>query len=168
MGSDWRRKGLAKAAEIFSILKARDPKWSMLIAGVEANALPRRLVRNLPDGAKLAGRVEAREFFGRIDLLLHPAHEEPFGMVIGEALSAGVPAVISDQCGCADHLEATGLRVLGLRNSVYQWALQCEEAVRLPVKLAKVRSWSDVADDHEGLYARALQVSPVRELANEG
>ena len=168
MGSDWRRKGLAKAVEIFRILKARDPQWSMLIAGVEANALPRRLVKSLPDGAKLAGRVEPYDFFGRIDLLLHPAYEEPFGMVIGEALSAGVPAVISDQCGCVDHLEATGFRVLSLRKSAPHWALHCEEAARLPAKLARVRSWSDVADDHEGLYARAIQASPVRGLANEG
>lgn len=162
MGSDWRRKGLAKAAEIFRILKARDPKWSMLIAGVEANALPRRLVKSLPDGAKLAGRVEAREFFGRIDLLLHPAHEEPFGMVIGEALSAGVPVVISDQCGCADHLEATGLRVLALRHPAHHWALECEEAVRMNAALVQMRSWSDVADDHEELYARVVAAEPIR------
>jgi UDP-glucose:(heptosyl)LPS alpha-1,3-glucosyltransferase len=168
IGSDWRRKGLVKAVEIFRVLKARDPRWLMLIGGVEANALPPRFMKSLPDGAKLAGRVETHDFFRRIDLLLHPAFEEPFGMVIGEALSTGVPAVISDQCGCLDHLEATGLRVLDLRKPAHHWALQCEEVVSLPARLARVRSWSDVADDHEGLYARVIRASAVPRSANVG
>jgi len=35
IGSDWKRKGLRKALQIFRCLRALDPRWTMIIAGKE-------------------------------------------------------------------------------------------------------------------------------------
>jgi len=158
IGADWRRKGLPKALEIFRLLHAADPRWTMVIAGVEAAKLPEKLVRRLPPGAALAGRVEPESFFSSIDVLLHPASDEPFGMVVGEALSAGVPAVVSDRCGCTGHLSADGLQVLSLGSELGEWGRACVEARASQARLLSARTWAEVAAQHEILYARLLAV----------
>jgi UDP-glucose:(heptosyl)LPS alpha-1,3-glucosyltransferase len=38
------------------------------------------------------------------DLFLHPAYHELAGMVLIEALSAGLPVLTTDTCGCAYHV----------------------------------------------------------------
>ena len=156
IGADWKRKGLRKALEIFRCLRAFDPRWTMIIAGKEASQLPRKLVTSLPNGASIAGRVDPEDFYGMIDVLLHPAEDEPYGMVIGEALSAGVPVVVSDQCGCAQHLRATGMRVVDLNSEVSHWANACAEARQQDAGLESPRSWMDVAREHEKLYEQIL------------
>ena len=42
------------------------------------------------------------KFFNSIDVLVHPAKLEAFGMVITEALSFGVPVLCSSECGAAE------------------------------------------------------------------
>lgn len=156
IGADWKRKGLRKALEIFRCLRAFDPRWTMIIAGKEASQLPRKLTAGLPDGASIAGRVDPESFYGMVDVLLHPAKEEPYGMVVGEALSAGVPTVVSDRCGCVHHLRATGLRVMDLNSGVSHWADACVGARRQRAGLESPRSWADVAREHEELYEQVL------------
>lgn len=156
IGADWKRKGLPKALEIFRILRARDPRWTLIIAGVEASRLPGGLISTLPEGVTLAGRVDAQKFFRNIDVLVHPALDEPFGMVISEALSSGVPAVISERCGCSAHLEADGLSIVGLARSADAWADACALMHGKKSRLVSLRTWADVAAEHEGLYDRVL------------
>jgi UDP-glucose:(heptosyl)LPS alpha-1,3-glucosyltransferase len=156
MGRDWKRKGLPKALEIFRSLRRKDPSWTMLVAGCPTESLPAKLVRTLPEGAQILGRTEPQEFFGRIDVLVHPATDEPFGMVMSEALTCGVPVVFSDQCGAADHLQSEGLRVLPVDAPVADWAGACADAAGRPFTPLASRTWSDVAAEHEDLYRRVL------------
>ena len=156
IGADWKRKGLPKALEIFRNLRARDARWTMIIAGVEESRLSRKVIASLPEGVTVAGRVAAREFFGTIDVLVHPAKDEPFGMVIAEALSAGVPTVVSNRCGCAAHLKAGGLNIVELRRTAEDWANACAEIRGKNAQLISHRTWADVAADHEKLYERVL------------
>jgi UDP-glucose:(heptosyl)LPS alpha-1,3-glucosyltransferase len=156
MGRDWKRKGLPKALEIFSVLRRQDPSWSMLIAGCPAESLPANLVRALPDGAQLLGRTDPQDFFNRIDVLVHPANDEPFGMVMSEALTCGVPVVFSDQCGAADHLRSDGLRILRVDAPVADWAAACTELAGRTFTTPLSRTWSDVAAEHEELYAEVV------------
>lgn len=162
MGADWKRKGLPKALEIFTSLRRRDPRWSMVVAGVEPSCLPSKLFSRLPDGVSLAGRVDPTEFFTTIDLLLHPAREEPFGMVITESLSKGVPAVISERCGCAEHLQAEGLRIVDHNKSADHWASACSDMHGEQAQLISQRTWTDVAVEHECLYDRVLSARQAR------
>ncbi len=152
MGRDWKRKGLRKAMEIFSVLRRQDPSWRMLIAGCSSESLPGNLVRALPEGAQFLGRTDPQDFFEQVDVLVHPATDEPFGMVMSESLTCGVPVVFSDQCGAADHLQSEGLRVVASSAPAGDWARACRDLVGRPFITLPSRTWSDVAAEHEELY----------------
>ena len=47
-----------------------------------------------------------------VDLLIHPAVEEPAGIVLLEALAVGLPAVVTDVCGYAHHVKAARAGIL--------------------------------------------------------
>ena len=157
MGRDWKRKGLPKALEIFRHLRGQDPAWTMLVAGCPAGSLPDKLVRALPGGAELLGRTDPQEFFGRIDVLVHPATDEPFGMVMSEALACGVPVVFSDQCGAAEHLQSEGMRILAVDAPVTDWARACTDLAGCTFAVPEPRTWSDVSAEHEDLYESVLR-----------
>jgi UDP-glucose:(heptosyl)LPS alpha-1,3-glucosyltransferase len=157
MGRDWKRKGLPKALEIFSVLRQQDPSWTMLIAGCPTESLPASLARALPAGAKLVGQTDPQDFFGKIDVLVHPATDEPFGMVMSEALTCGVAVVFSDQCGAADHLQSAGLQVLSTKASPIEWAAACRDLAGQTFPTISSRTWADVAAEHERLYAEVLE-----------
>jgi len=152
MGRDWKRKGLPKALEIYRHMHALDSSWTMLVAGCPKESLPVSLVRNLPNGVQILGRTDPQEFFRRIDVLLHPAIDEPFGMVLSEALTCGVPVVFSDQCGAAAHLASENLCVLPLKARPAEWAKACSDLVGHTCPPLAARTWSDVAAEHERLY----------------
>jgi glycosyltransferase involved in cell wall biosynthesis len=45
------------------------------------------------------------EFYRSIDVLVLPSREnDPFGLVAAEAMSIGVPVIVTDQCGIAGYL----------------------------------------------------------------
>jgi UDP-glucose:(heptosyl)LPS alpha-1,3-glucosyltransferase len=46
------------------------------------------------------------------DLLVHPARSEAAGMVLLEALVAGLPVVVSGVCGYAGHIAAAGAGIV--------------------------------------------------------
>jgi len=157
MGFDWKRKGLSKVVEVFRCLKAEDPRWQLLVAGCDPSVLPKSLIRRAGEGALFLGRRDPLDFLSSVDVLLHPAREEPFGMVVAEALSFGVPVVASDHCGCIAHLRTDGLRVLPADAAPPAWTPACRQLIGAKIKLQmEVRNWSRVADEHESLYERVL------------
>lgn len=50
-------------------------------------------------------REELRNLLQSIDLLVHPAKYEPFGLVVGEALACGVPVVATTAVGAAEGVD---------------------------------------------------------------
>jgi UDP-glucose:(heptosyl)LPS alpha-1,3-glucosyltransferase len=86
------------------------PHLQLIVAGSDSDWLRRRVER-----LKLAGRVhivpyvaEVIELIADADFLLHPARLEAAGQVIGEALLAGVPALVSGACGYAGEVAKSG------------------------------------------------------------
>jgi len=66
-------------------------------------------LRDLVERHQLQDIVEWRghqndlnEFFGEIDMLVHPAENEPFGLSVVESLFAATPVIASDSVGAAD------------------------------------------------------------------
>lgn len=48
-------------------------------------------------------------YYGLAEALVLPSLSEPWGLVVNEALAAGLPAIVSSQCGCAMELVFPGL-----------------------------------------------------------
>jgi glycosyltransferase involved in cell wall biosynthesis len=74
-------------------------------------------LESLADELDLSNRVHFLGFIGQSslpsvyrasDVLVLPSEYETFGMVVGEAFSAGLPAIVSSACGCAGDLVKDG------------------------------------------------------------
>jgi UDP-glucose:(heptosyl)LPS alpha-1,3-glucosyltransferase len=156
IGKDWKRKGLPRALEIFADLKRSGSDWSMVVAGCRPEKMSADMTARFGYDIEFLGNVEAVDFFRRIDVLVHPAKDEPFGMVVAESLACGVPVVVSDQCGCVDHLTSGGLQVLSLRDPTPHWSAACRAAASTTAFQQRHRTWDDVAADHEKLYEKIL------------
>lgn len=94
-----RKKRLHELIELWS--RARRGDWFLLLAGVPEE-YPVAEVQGWIDAAGLgahAAVVDGRGQpapYGVADLFLLPSHSENFGLVIAEALAAGVPALVTD------------------------------------------------------------------------
>jgi len=53
-------------------------------------------------------QLQARECYHGSDLLFVPSEWETWGLVVNEAFATGIPAVVTDTCGCADDLVVRG------------------------------------------------------------
>ena len=51
---------------------------------------------------------ELPSFYGLADGFIHVSSVEPWGLVVNEAMSAGLPVIVSRVCGCADDLVRDG------------------------------------------------------------
>ncbi len=53
----------------------------------------------------LQGETEFKAFFESIDVFVLPSREhDPFGLVVAEAMSVGIPVIVTDVCGIAGYL----------------------------------------------------------------
>lgn len=152
VGEEWRRKGLEKAIETVRLLRDKRPGLQLWVAGPEPQAV-RHLFSGWQDGYRLLGKVEAASLYPQLDLLLHPARHEPFGMVITEAMTAGVPVLVSDACGAAPQIGAGFGRVLSYTSPASAWAEACETLLgKEEPAPAYRRSWRQVAEEYLQLY----------------
>lgn len=68
---------------------------------------------NIADLVKFVGASEnVPEYLLLADLLLHPAYTELAGMVLLEALAAGVPVITTAVCGYAHYIEEAGAGIV--------------------------------------------------------
>ncbi len=151
IGREWKRKGLDIAVRVVARLREQDPEISLLVAGCEPAEI-RHLFAGWNGGYELAAWADPHDFLANIDVLLHPARAEPFGMVVAEANAAGVPVIISDRCGIAPMITSRQGEVIHLKD-VDGWLQACKKALEKknvvePLPL----SWDDLADQHIALY----------------
>ncbi|MDQ6957307.1 MAG: glycosyltransferase family 4 protein, partial [Mariprofundaceae bacterium] len=121
VGKEWKRKGLIMAIDIMSELVKQRPDVHFIVAGCDPKEIE-PLFKHVLFQFTLLGNIDTSDFYQQLDILLHPAKNEPFGMVITEALSAGVPAVISDACGAASEITPQRGSCLDLTSPVETWA----------------------------------------------
>jgi len=79
--------------------------------GPERAALEELAARNDPGRVRFSGYVpypELPALYGAVDLFVHPAAEERWGVSVAEALAAGLPAVTSDRVGAGHDLIRPG------------------------------------------------------------
>ena len=97
---DWYYKGLDLLFEAFSIAKKSIPDLKLNVIG--------RIFypKSIPSGVSLLGRVPSLSpEFSKCSLYVHPARGEVYGLSILEAMSAGLPVLISDQTGASEDLK---------------------------------------------------------------
>jgi glycosyltransferase involved in cell wall biosynthesis len=56
-----------------------------------------------------AGYAELPSIYGLADALVLPSLSEQWGLVVNEAMAAGIPVLVSSKCGCAKDLVKPGL-----------------------------------------------------------
>ena len=117
IGKEWRRKGLLQAVEIVDHF-SRKVDCRLDIYGPDETDLPKGIINHRR--INTMGWVDQIPW-GKYDALIHPAKIEPFGMIIPEARSFGVPVLCSTLVGSAE-LGFHGLRCLDISQSIQQWA----------------------------------------------
>ena len=152
IGKEWRRKGLDIAVGIVQELRRHRPKLEFQVLGPDPEDV-RHLFHDWQGGFQLLGKTDAQPHLPNMDLLLHPARYEPFGMVITEALAAHVPVVISDMCGASDELQPGLGKLLKDGSPVSDWAAACEDILNRQSSIPDYqRSWQQVAKEYMEIY----------------
>ena len=157
IGREWKRKGLTVACEIVKQLQLELPELHFLVAGCDPKEI-NHLFTDFPENSyTLVGWSENTEgVLQEIDLLLHPATAEPFGMVIAEANATGIPVVVSEQCGIADLITNKQGSVcrLGDDFEIKLWVTACKALLTKPTIIESLNlSWDELATQHIDLYS---------------
>ena len=148
--------------------------WTLRIAGTGEPDYERALAGrirelNLEDRASMLGGVfegAKQALLADVDLLVCPSHSENFGMVVAEALAAGVPAIASHGTPWKS-LEENGCG-LWTANDPATLASAIERAAAMPLAqmgragrdwMLRDYSWRSVAGQMARLYAEVQQQS---------
>ena len=152
VGREWQRKGLPLAVEIVAQLRRERPNLELWVIGPDEREV-RHLFADWQGGYRLLGWRSDSSHFQEIDVLLHPAKAEPYGMVISEAMAARVPVVVSDACGAAAQVSADAGEVVRLDADVQQWVdAVARQLDRREAPAAFVRGWDVVTMEYLVLY----------------
>ena len=128
-------------------LERARPGWLLLLVGIAQDYTPESLSRHI---AAAGGTERVRVFSGQdvpppyaaASLFLLPSHSENFGLVIAEAMAAGVPALVTDGTPWGD-LNTDG-RGWCVPWADYREALDAatsESAEELRARGARAREW---------------------------
>lgn len=108
VGSGFKTKGLDRALEAIASLRPAARKETHLFVVGKDNPTPfKRQIRRLHLDKQvkfLFGRHDVPRFLLGADLLIHPAYNEAAGMVLLEAIVAGLPLLVTDVCGYAHYV----------------------------------------------------------------
>ncbi len=112
VGSGFRRKGVDRAIEALASLPSvqRDRARLWVVGDDDPRPFRRQAEQSgIADRVRFwGGRDDIPGFLFAADLLLHPARSEAAGMVLVEAIVAGLPVMASAVCGYAHYVEDSG------------------------------------------------------------
>ena len=103
VGAASRIKGLDLLLEAFARVHGAEPGARLLVIGPAGDSSS-LLGPPAPEGVAVLGPLPQAELAARLseaDCLVLPSRNESFGMVVPEALAAGLPVLVSDQAGAA-------------------------------------------------------------------
>ncbi len=177
VSSDFVARGLDRVIRALARLRVEQPSVNsrLLVVGSDRQRPFRRLAKRLAIAAAvefLGARDDVSDLMLAADLLVHPALRDAAGVVPLEAVVAGLPAVVTQECACApstresrggivlpspfdqDQLERAVMRML---DGVYR--ADCRESALL---FARLTDLYDLYDDAVGLAERIVSARPGR------
>lgn len=159
LGREWKRKGLDVACKIIEQVRESVPNVRFVVAGCDKAEIEHLFTDWSEDSYCLLGWiVDPTEFLAQVDLLLHPARSEPFGMAIAEANAAGIPVVVSDHCGVAALVgekqgQVCPLDIRSAELALDCWVEACVDRLQSDQKVSTMNlSWDALATQHIALY----------------
>ena len=157
IGREWKRKGLDIAVQAVEHARQQNPKLKLLVAGPSPDDIAHLFASWPEHNYELLGWAKTEDVLARIDLLIHPARKEPFGMVIAEANAAGLPVLISNQCGISP-LISCGNGIVISRGKADEWGLAIQEILHKKGPIQRIElTWEDLANQHLELYRKAQE-----------
>ncbi len=110
VGSNFKTKGLDRAiTALASLNEEQRQRTHLLVVGGDN---PKRFIKqasnlNVQNRVQFLGaRDDIQQLMLTADLLIHPAYTESAGMVLVEAIAAGLPVITLDNCGYATHIKS--------------------------------------------------------------
>ncbi len=110
------KKGCDLLIEAFARVLARDPQWHLVIAGPDQVGWQGKLERQaqrlgITGRITWTGMIAGDRKWGALraaEIFVLPSHQENFGIVVAEALAAGLPTLISNQVNIWREIEHDG------------------------------------------------------------
>jgi UDP-glucose:(heptosyl)LPS alpha-1,3-glucosyltransferase len=153
MGKEWERKGLPKVIDIWRELRKDIPMLQLCLAGFPDNEKI-GLSKDEIQSVRILGYLSAKEdFYSKIDILLHPAKKEAYGMVIAEALSLGIPTICSKECGIAS-LQTFRGESLKESDTIKSWCSKINQQLYSDIEYTCFNSmtWTNCVQQHLNTY----------------
>jgi glycosyltransferase involved in cell wall biosynthesis len=132
-----RSKGIFDLVEAYARLDEEIHRRIGLVfvgEGADRPELMGRAARIAPGAIQFFGfvhREELPEFYALADALVFPTHSDPWGLVVNEAMSCGLPIIVTSVAGCAADLVQDGWNGFVVPSS---------DAPRLSAAMARVAS----------------------------
>jgi len=108
-------KNLRRLLEAYGRYRAGKPEqcWELVLVGEgeERGALEAMIAEGCLEGVRLgpwAGIEELAVWYGLASCFILPSLREPWGLVVNEAMAAGLPVLVSERCGCVPELVEEG------------------------------------------------------------
>lgn len=161
------KKGLPLLIEAWKALEKEFPSWSLVIAGPDEGGHRDELEKRALSCERISffGAVygtDKQRLIGGSDLFILPTMNENFGVVVAEALAAGVPAIVTKGAPWS------GLKTYGcgwwIERDLHSLQEALREAMSLPAAARQSMgllgrewvqsefSWQKIARDFEKLY----------------
>lgn len=161
-----RRKALDVLIEAFHQSQVGKDRAQLLLAGpddgVEAALRDQVSALGLASRVRFLGLVDAEVragLFSASDLCTLTSHAENFGNAAGEAMSAGLPVIVSQTCGIAEHIEEYQAgRVVPVESTAIARAL--DELLKAPHELSQMGNRArQLVEEKYGAHAVATNMA---------
>ncbi len=116
VGSGFKKKGLDRALNAVAAMPDQmRQRTRFIVIGEDKSGPFERLARQLGISDRVtifAGRDDVPRFLQGADLLIHPASDENAGIILLEAIVAGLPVLATENCGYSHYITESGAGML--------------------------------------------------------
>ena len=113
-------------------------------------------------------RAELDQLYSEADVFALLSSSEAYGIVVAEALATGVPCIVAKSAALEEFVSERGCFGIDYPPDIRRLASLISELLDSdvpvgPLSAQKIRTWNEVADDYERVYAQVAASSPQHE-----